>query len=260
MRNRHGFVITMMGLAAWMGLETALGAVVVRFYRNDPITQGFGAKPSATVVDLDGDGPDDSQVKRDFTHPGESPWGVGDYFTLFGGGIGQCLNSTSLTFGDYSLSSTYGFNLRYQTTGTGQSGRLHLALVFPASQQDLSFDLSPGSTSFMRISGDNDGSLGRFENLGAVRWLVRNGTDYYVSQSTITNTAGGRRLDAAELASEMWARYDPSAAFAFQLNLQFDTPTSQLTRLNAFGIVAYDASVQREGRSCSPGTLAWMTE
>ncbi|MGC9453914.1 MAG: PEP-CTERM sorting domain-containing protein [Phycisphaerae bacterium] len=75
----------------------------------------------------------------------------------------------------------------------------------------------------------------RFESLGQVRWLVRNGSDFYVSQSLIS---GDTTLAGSDLVNEMWAAFDPVADVNFDAaGASFSTATGDLTDLNAFGLV-----------------------
>jgi len=232
------------GAVVWVfAAGRASATLVVDF---DPATYGTGTlrggNPTAQTLDLDNDGTaDDCRTTRAFTDPGETSWSTdksatGLYTgpTLYGGVVGEGINLKK-QFDAYALTS---FAIRWQTNGTDQSGRLHIAVVFAADSDGLSFDTGEGGTSSMTIA-NNGGDLSRFDFLGDARWLVRNDTTYYVSQTTIANNSAGRTLDATELANEMWAVYSPEDAFDFNLSLSFDTATSSLTDMNAFGLITY---------------------
>lgn len=233
MRSFFGWILAAIAGCGWPGY----GSIVVNY---DADTNGTGSLATRTLtqsIDLDGDlANDDSRVSRSFSDLGGSPWSTGASYlgpALFGGFSGEALDGNKNT-DDYSLTA---FNLRYQTSSPA-SGRLQLALLFQASEEGLRFD----ETSSMVISGNGGASAGlsRFENLGQVHWMVRNGTNFYVSNTLIGNAnAGTRTLDATELAGELWALYDPQEAANFTLSLTFDTPTSSLKNLNGFGLMVY---------------------
>lgn len=236
------FAPTALSVMFGLGIASsaATASLVVDF---DTDTNGSGSLATRTVfpnLDLSGNGDDDdSRVARAFTDVGRTPWSTGASYTgptLYGGLVGESLGISNRNIAGYALTP---FDVRYQTTGDGETGRLHMVLLFEANQTGLTFDTGPGGTSSMVLSGDNGGSINRFDALGEVRWVVRNGSDIFVSESLISNTVGGRVLDAEELADEMWAVYDPADGFAFNLTLNFDTPTSALTNMNAFGVMTY---------------------
>ena len=168
-------------------------------------------------------------------------------YALYGGFPGEAYNNPSRNTGTYAL-DTSGFQLRYQPNGTGETGRSTMALVFEASQGGLSFD----GDSFMRIGGgtvwQTDAALPRHENLGDTRWLVRDGSTYYVSETQFTNSADGRSLTGAEIAATNWAIFNPADAYAFNLALNFNVEASTFTDLNAFGVTTYKTAID-QGRT-----------
>jgi hypothetical protein len=149
------------------------------------------------------------------------------------GGFDDRKISNDDTNGDY-------FNLRFQTTGSsGQSGRVHMAVFFDKGDFLAGADASPvsfDSASSLSFAPD----IARLENLGEVHWLVRNATQFYVSQTLVADSADGRLLDGTELAAEMWAAYDPTAAFNMdfdQASASFTTATSAFTDITAVGFM-----------------------
>lgn len=229
-----------------LGVVPSFAGLVVNF---DGSVQGSGSLASPVQqkdLELDGDADNlDSRVIRAFTNPGGAAWSTGGGYTgpaLYGGFVHETLNKRDIGTAGYALTSS--FDLRVQSNGTGTNseaivGRQAIAVVFDSAQTGLSFD----NTSYLSLTGDNAGGLSRLESVGEIRWLVRNGTTYYVSQTLFSNAnAAGRVLDATELASETWAVYNPADAFNFSLSLTFDTATSALTDLNAFGFSAYKSS------------------
>jgi len=85
---------------------------------------------------------------------------------------------------------------------------------------------------------------------GGYRWLVRNGPQYYVSQSSLGNNTLAAQLDLDEIAAEMWAAYNPVQG-TYDMDFDaataaFDTPSSALTDITAVGLIwdlnTYDGS------------------
>lgn len=220
----------------------------VRFFAPDT-NSNLANRTTNFNIDLSGnDEDDDSQVFFGFNDIGDTAWSTnttGDYpYALYGGFIGETHGNSNRNLGTYSLNSS-GFQFRYQPDNEGESGRLTIAIVFESSQTGLQFD----SNSYLRIGGGNtwqtDASLDRYENLGETRWLVRNGSTYYVSETQFNNSnAAGRLLDGADIAATNWAVYDPSDAFDFNLSLNFNTSSSSLTDLNAFGVITYKDALE----------------
>jgi hypothetical protein len=110
--------------------------------------------------------------------------------------------------------------------GKNGAGNFHLAVYFPYAG-GASFDSTSSLTADFQ----------RFENLGTVRWLVRNGSTYYLSQAT---TSGDTTFDQSSgLLTENWAVYDIAASADFdQGSASYTTPTSSLTNITAAGVMA----------------------
>jgi len=119
-------------------------------------------------------------------------------------------------------------SIRFQTTGGSgtQQGNFHLAVIFP-TVSTYTFD----ATSSLTLD------LQRQENTGDVRWLIRSNGIYYLSQTTIS---GDTTFDQASgLLTENWAVYDIAASADFdQGSAVYSTPTSSLTSIDGFGIMA----------------------
>jgi hypothetical protein len=230
------------GLAAFAQAQIT----AVAFYSTDT-NSPLAARTTNFNIDLDGDSVNnDSRVFFGFNNPGDAAWSsntTGNFpYALYGGFMAESYGNPTRNLGTYALGAG-GFALRYQPDSAGESGRLTTALVFEASRDDLSFD----SNSFMRIGGGNvwqtDANLGRFDNLGSARWLVRNGSTYYVSETLVANSVDGRLLSGAEIAATNWAVYNPADAYAFNLNLNFNVASSTFEDLNAFGIMTYKTAI-----------------
>jgi hypothetical protein len=183
-------------------------------------------------------------LERPFSDVGETPWSRGEGWNgppLYGGVRVEALR-TRKPFGRYELTP---FSLLYQVWRGREQARLNAILVFKASRDDLHFDVGRNGRSSMSIGNFGGHPMQHCDYLGTVRWLVRNGNAYYVSSSTITNTSTGRVLTARELEKEQWAKYSPTLSFE-TVALTFDTPSSALTKLNAFGIVAGNSAYTDE--------------
>lgn len=209
---------------------SAQSALVVDY---DVDTNGTGSLAARTVfpnLDLDGDTlNDDSRVLRAFTDVGGTPWSTGAGYvgpTLFGGAIGESFNNPNRNFGDYGL-----LNIRYQPNATNESGRVHMALIFDASQTGLTFDTGGSGTSSMTVFGNGGAGVNmtRFENLGDVRWLVRNGTSFYVSNTpdrehherTRPRRHRARFRDLGPVRPERWVRLQSQPQLQ-HANVRFD--------------------------------------
>jgi hypothetical protein len=126
-------------------------------------------------------------------------------------------------------------SIREQTTGSdlggviGKNGasNFHLAIYFPVAQST-----TLDATSSFSVT------LQRAEVVGDIRWLVRDGSTWYLSQTTI---GGGSTLfdSGSGLLTESWAVYDIASSADFdQGSAVYSTSTGDFTDLNAFGIMA----------------------
>ncbi len=228
----------------------ASGALVVNFDTESGVS-GLAARTMVQNQDLDGDSSnDDSYVYFGFNNPGGTAWSsVSGHYALYGGFRGEAFNNNNRNTGDYSMDATNGFYLRYQPNATGETGRVVMMPFFYAAPSPQPYKLTDAGN-YLQVSGNSNGAMGRFENFEQARWMVRNGTTFYVSQTSIANTnVGTRTLDSTELASEMWAVLDPASAYGFTIGtLNFNTPTSALNNLNGFGMFLYSPTPSQSRR------------
>ncbi len=195
-----------------------------------------GVSPAAANADLDGDGAaDDSSVTYPFS--ATTPLSPTANYTgprFFGGIRGAALNQTGLTFGERQIVNA-GANdligLRYQPSSTAQ-GQLHLVLYF-----DKANFLGGGASAAVKFDHKSRLRIAttRFENLGTVRWLVRDGTQFFVSEATVA--ANGALTFANNLDDGRWAPFDPAASLNFDAAAAVFAPRD-FQDLTAFGLVA----------------------
>lgn len=177
-----------------------------------------GANPTQTVMDLSGNGvAEDLRIEYEFseTLPLSPTDGGYTEVPVYGGIRGDILrHSPSRRFDTRTLGSN--FSLRLQ-----RDAALHMA-VFWAKDDFLNGGdekrVSFGEGSHIRMGG-----IDRWENLGDVRWLVREGDTYFVSEATFPGPDGGAvRIDFTGGPDEgLWAPHDPAA------DLNFDAASAQ---------------------------------
>jgi hypothetical protein len=93
---------------------------------------------------------------------------------------------------------------------------------------------------------------------GGMRWLVRSGSQYYVSQTAIGNNLLAAQLNSDEIAAELWAEYNPVPG-TYDINFDattavFSTPSSALTDITAVGMI-WDQNSFSTGRKW----ISWET-
>ncbi len=213
------------------------------------------AQPSGSVAsDLDGDTVSDDVTESvpgnssdrfnensTFYNPSSVPGYIGP--DIYGGMQVQQLNATTINFGTHELAD---FSLRLQSTDS----RLHLAIFFPTVATTL------GSNSFIGFSSSDTGTPDGLQRLDVVtaRVLIRTtGDNFFVSQTTFSDSAAGRVLDGTELATETFASYSPNTDLNFDQTTAFTTTTAQL---NALGITGYGLYAEDDAFS---GSRRWIT-
>ncbi len=117
-------------------------------------------------------------------------------------------------------------------------------------------DTTLGADSFLGFSTSSAGTvdgLSRMESL-TPRFMVWDGSSFYLSNTLVSDTAGGRVLDGTELASETWALYDPATEINFDSSTAvFDVTTATI---NAGGINGYGFYSENDTFTSS---RQWMT-
>lgn len=241
----------LLALAA-MGVGTAAHAAVVVSY-DTANSQGSGSFPQPTVTnaDLDGSDPIDAILRNNFSTTVPLNNGVGTYTgpDMFGGLVGTSRNasgagSVDTTWDGRSLSA---FSWRHQTSSPVDA-TIHALLFFKVDLTANPGGMQLDATSWMGFSSLADGSvdgLARVENAGTQRWAVWdvNG-NFYLSNTTIADSANGRVLDGAEFATVGWQQYTPD------LDLNFDqasaTYTTTTAQLNAIGLAGFGFHVDKD--------------
>lgn len=166
--------------------------------------------------DWDGDGPDDFLREAAFDESAPLLTAKG---TRWHGGLRTPALDAAPNWAEAGTSGS-ALGWRVQPAGPIQ---MHAALFVDKSQflnraawRPVSF--GPGS--FLRLT-----NVTRFDALGQVRWLVRDGTNYFVSETRLSNTTAGLRLSFASASDHgRWAVFDPRQALNFdQTNAVFQT-------------------------------------
>lgn len=191
---------------------------------NQPFTTASGQE-------LGGGYSDDQMTTITLANNDVTPWSntAGDYngpaFKIVWEGI--ALNEGA----SWDSRDSNPISIRFQTNGSDidgiagkdGAGNFHLAVIFET--ESVSLDAS--SSLLLDVA--------RLEGGVTARWLVRDGSTFYVSQSTVS---GDTTFDnAAGLLTEMWAEIDLAAGADFDQDAaSYSTPTSALTDLTAFGL------------------------
>ena len=240
---------TLIATTAALGFAAASHADIVvqydnEFPTNEQLDTGddtFDNLGGFTLSDLDGDGSADDVTGSQPANSGDrfnedstfyNPSSVSGYTgpAIFGGVRGQSLDNSSVNFDDRNLAD---FLIRSQGSATS-SERVHIAVFFPTQATILDADSFIGFSS--DADGDPDGLI--FNESLTSRFLLRTtGNNFFVSNTTISDSADGRVLDGTELATETFAAYSPNS------DINFDQSTAAFTfttaDLNAMGITGY---------------------
>ncbi len=215
---------------------SASAAIIIDY---DSANQAGGNMSQPTVVqdnvELGGGSADDQQTRITLAQNSPNTWSStgsgynGPDYSLVWDGIAYNEGA------NWDSRDSNPLSIRAQMTGSDiggvpgkdGAGNFHLAVIFDYAG---SATLDATSSLFADFS--------RFENLGAVRWLVRDGSTYYLSQATLGS--GANTLDnGAGLLTTNWAVYDPASGADFdQGSATFTTLTTAFTDLNAFGVMA----------------------
>lgn len=214
----------------------------------------FNDPSSATLVvsDLDGDTVADDVTGFADNHTfstttafdgASTPGYIGP--DIFGAIRAQRLNSTSVPFSDKDLAD---FNVRLQPA-LGFEARMHMAIFFKTAAS-TTLDSSSWLGFSTSSAGTTDG-LARTESL-TLRFMLWTGSSFYLSNTLVSDTVGGRVLDGTELATEMWALYDPATEMNFN-SAVFNVSTATI---NADGIDGYGFYSENDTFT---GNRQWMT-
>ena len=223
-------------------VTTTAGAIPIAYWAGESVTanKSFrGVNPTNVTLDLDGDGSADDQRSHypfSSTTPLSPPTGyTGTPF--FGGIRNDVLNTSSYTPSDSGVlnNSAADYISQRMQPATGLAARWHWVLFFDKANFLNGGAQNPvhlAANSRLRLAGST-----HFEKAGTMRWLVRDGAQFYVSQATATVTSGTASLTFASDADDgMWATFDPAA------DLNFDDATAvfaprNFTNLTAAGFI-----------------------
>lgn len=133
---------------------------------------------------------------------------------IFGGFMGEAVNRPNSSFGWRYVYEDGRFSINYQTTGEGETGRFYGAIYvdkkdFVGGGSDAPVTFETGSS--LHLLGMN-----RWENLGEVRWLIREGDTFYVSDILVNRIEGQAALYFADDEDHgLWASFDPYDSLLF---------------------------------------------
>ncbi len=223
-------------------VTTTAGAVPIAYWAGEAVTNTRpfrGANPTLAMLDLDGDSSADD-LRSHYPFSAVTPLSPPTAYTgtpFFGGIRNDILNST-----DYSPSDSGVLNngladyisQRMQPV-VGQLARWHWALFFDkanflngGAQNPVRF----AANSRLRIAG-----VTHFERAGTLRWLVRDGAQFYVSQAIATISSGTAALTfTSDTDDGNWAPFDPTADLNFDLTTAVFAPRD-FTNLTAAGLI-----------------------
>lgn len=220
-----GSIVTVGAMALGLGVNGAAGSILVLDYDAGTYEGEFASTTHETGLDLGGGENNDEFEMRAFSDT--DPWSVNNAPNeplLFGGIRGEALNRDS-GFNDHDLTGRF---VRYQPSGD-QEARLRFIVAFEADMAGLQFD---NESSLTAIDA-------RRENLGDAHWLVRDGDQYYVSESTFGG--GTSTIEGEDLLAERWALLDPVAFiddFADFETVVGDFEEQDFSDLNRFGYLS----------------------
>ncbi|MEM1325670.1 MAG: PKD domain-containing protein [Bacteroidota bacterium] len=214
MKNfKHVFLIALLYFN-WLTMSNAQTQIVD--WGGDFVTSSQlirDQNPSTTGnIDIDNDGNlDDFKVEYLFSVTAPlSPAASYSEVAVYGGFLGTSLDDTNGNFSDKKfLNKNNGdaLSLRYQESSLAD---FHGVIYF-----DKADFLNSGNTN--AVSFDATSSIAfnttRFERLGDVRWLVREGSTFYVSQ--VTTGDDGSLTFTSNTDDGNWAVYDPATDIDF---------------------------------------------
>lgn len=227
-------------------------ADVLEFSNENPYVSaaaGFrDAEPDKQRVDADGDGStDDTMLYHAFsTMDDEGNWqdplnpaeaAATHAGRFFGGWAGVAADTSSFwTSGDPGINDSNNLNWRYFNSYYTE---LHAAVFWLA--EDFR-NVDPGSQVMLGGNAQLDIGIPEHDFVGSddLRWLVRAGDRFLVSQSAIDDSSDGKTLRGFEIADEMWAEYQPTDPYDLDFdaaNAVFDIPTEEVGPLQAVGFI-----------------------
>ena len=218
------------------------GAVPIAYWAGEAVTTNRSFRsvnPTNVALDLDGDGSTDDQ-RSHYPFSAATPLSPATGYTgtpFFGGIRNDVLNTAGYTPSDSGVlhSGTADYTSQRMQPATGLGARWHWALFFDKASFLNGGAQSPvhfAANSRLRLAG-----ITHFEKAGTMRWLVREGAQFYVSQATATISSGAAALTFTSNGDDgNWAPFDPAA------DLNFDDTTAvfasrNFTNLTAAGFI-----------------------
>ena len=220
------------------------GPLALIYWGGDSVTttRNFrNANPtSQNQQELDGDGAnDDTALGWSFNLTNRLSPTNGYFGQPFYGGIrGQVLNATNSAYGDSGIAHNANFkdtlNQRLQTSGA-QGSRWHWCVFW--DKRDFYNGGASGTVRFDTNSALRMFGISSLENAGTLRWLVRDGTNFFVSEHPLTNTSGTARYTNFTAATDgNWVAYTPATELNFdQTNAVF--APRKFTDITAAGFI-----------------------
>ncbi len=172
-----------------------------------------------TPVDLDGDGDDDSTCEYPYSDTSPLSPTI-DYYgpDIYGGVRGRAINSTTMPFNDNHLTNGTPdrINIRYQPP-TGVTADFHMVLYITKDDFENVAD-----TQTVHFDESSIMNLNLPYAISPMRWLVRDGSTFYVSEETFSGSAVRYFLTDTD---GNWAIYNPD------IDIDFNSDTASfLTR------------------------------
>lgn len=226
----------------------------------------------AAYQDVNGDGQNNG-VRRHYvfsSHDGAGKWttpltpagALGVRGATLYGGIMAERNETatsSLAFtADSGFTSSGRLKLRFQNE---MQARLDAAIFWTAADFE---GLAPGESAFLGTRARMAiGKVVTFDALGQVRWLVRAGDQFYVSERLVRNTDAERSFSGTALASGRWAAYHPAAPYAIDFDADaadFNLSSLELGAIQAIGLYLDSDNFNNRRASMEIGSFVFTAE
>ena len=187
------------------------------------------------TLDIDNDGQADDTWARIDLDLGLPLSPDNNYFAqpFYGGASSREIDGTSAQLADFQLGDNVEGDSFYFRTG-GNKRDLDLLIYF--DKQDFFHGGSNYAVSFNTDSSISMGGVLNSSNIESYRWVVREGTTFYVSEKVATPSTGYTLTFEADNDDGRWAVYDPTSGIDFDQDAA--TFTSQnFSNVTAVGLV-----------------------
>jgi PKD repeat protein len=226
----------------YVNVSVTPGAIPILYWSGNSVSssrQFRSISPTSTALDLDLDGStDDLRVEYPFsTSQVLSPTSGYTGSPFYGAVRSDVLNATSFAPSDSGVLNSGVLDLlsqRLQPAATS-SARWHWTLFF-----DKTHFINGGATQPVRFVSNSRLRLANINNnerTGQLRWLVREGSQFYVSQSVMSVASNSSSLTfATDHQDSAWAEYNPSTELNFDANVANFLPRD-FTDITAAGFI-----------------------